>query len=90
MTATAAPAQFPYAHRTIAQVDADRIARMRAELAEEAAQVSERKRLANEGYHAVEWEPYPAWGRPVRVDRDECPKCGVRGDVGCRHVRRAA
>ncbi|HQS98093.1 MAG TPA: hypothetical protein PK823_16545 [Novosphingobium sp.] len=24
------------------------------------------------------------------VNRDPCPKCGVRGDIGCRHVRRAA
>jgi hypothetical protein len=20
-----------------------------------------------------------------RVDRDACPRCGVRGDIGCRH-----
>lgn len=25
-----------------------------------------------------------------RVDRDPCTYCGVRGDVGCRHQRRAA
>lgn len=23
------------------------------------------------------------------VDRDPCPKCGVRRDVGCKHVRAA-
>lgn len=22
---------------------------------------------------------------PPRVDRDPCPRCGVRGDIGCRH-----
>lgn len=25
----------------------------------------------------------------THVDRDPCPKCGVRGDVGCKH-RKAA
>ncbi len=27
---------------------------------------------------------------PARVDRDPCPRCGVRADIGCRHspVRR--
>lgn len=24
---------------------------------------------------------------PVRVDRDPCPACGVRGDIGCVHGR---
>ena len=23
------------------------------------------------------------------VDRDPCPKCGVRGDIGCKHRGRA-
>jgi len=91
---SAAPAHFPYLHRTIAQVDlADRLHRsavLRWEAENEARQVAERKRLATEGYHAQEWEPFPNWGRPERVDRDECHKCGVRGDVGCKHVRKAA
>lgn len=26
----------------------------------------------------------------IHVQRDPCPKCGVRGDIGCKHVRRAA
>ncbi|PZQ55280.1 MAG: hypothetical protein DI555_07995 [Novosphingobium pentaromativorans] len=25
----------------------------------------------------------------VSVDRDPCPRCGVRGDIGCRHSRAA-
>jgi len=90
MTATPAPAHFPYAHRSIAQVDADRAQILRLQMAQEALNLSERKRIAAEGYHAQEWEPFPNWGRPERVDRDECPKCGVRGDIGCKHVRRAA
>ena len=24
-----------------------------------------------------------------RVDRDVCPRCGIRGDIGCRHNRRS-
>lgn len=24
------------------------------------------------------------------VDRDPCPRCGTRRDVGCKHIRRAA
>jgi len=24
----------------------------------------------------------------VHVDRDPCPKCGIRGDLGCKHKRR--
>lgn len=28
--------------------------------------------------------------QPVSVDRNPCPRCGVRGDVGCRHSRQAA
>jgi hypothetical protein len=27
---------------------------------------------------------------PPRVDRDPCPYCGTRADVGCRHSGRAA
>jgi len=23
----------------------------------------------------------------VHVSRDPCPKCGIRGDIGCRHRR---
>ncbi len=23
----------------------------------------------------------------LRVSRDPCPKCGTRGDVGCKHIR---
>lgn len=25
----------------------------------------------------------------THVDRDPCPRCGVRGDIGCKHRRRA-
>ena len=24
----------------------------------------------------------------VHVHRDPCPKCGIRADIGCKHVRR--
>lgn len=24
---------------------------------------------------------------PIAVDRDPCPQCGVRGDIGCKHKR---
>jgi len=24
----------------------------------------------------------------VHVDRDPCPKCGIRGDIGCKHKKR--
>ena len=27
---------------------------------------------------------------PLRVSRDPCPKCAVRGDIGCKHRRAAA
>ena len=26
----------------------------------------------------------------LRVSRDACPRCGIRGDVGCKHSERAA
>lgn len=29
--------------------------------------------------------PIPDELLPPRVDRDPCPRCGVRADVGCRH-----
>lgn len=25
----------------------------------------------------------------THVDRDPCPMCGTRGDIGCKHKRRA-
>ena len=39
------------------------------------------------------------WGNTVRkpvidhdtlthVSRDPCPKCGIRADLGCKHIRR--
>lgn len=34
----------------------------------------------------------PAFGpapTPVRTDRDPCPCCGVRRDIGCEHTRKA-
>lgn len=44
-------------------------------------------------YRAAGWkapskaisEPAPVPGS--RVDRDPCPRCGVRGDIGCEHAR---
>lgn len=27
----------------------------------------------------------PVRQEPMRVDRDPCPRCGVRADIGCRH-----
>lgn len=28
--------------------------------------------------------------QPLGIDREPCRLCGVRGDIGCRHTRRAA
>ena len=35
----------------------------------------------------VAFRPAPAWARPIASGRDPCPRCGVRGDLGCRHQR---
>ncbi|WP_077228576.1 hypothetical protein [Sphingomonas hengshuiensis] len=29
----------------------------------------------------------PREALPPRIDRDPCPRCGTRGDLGCRHGR---
>jgi hypothetical protein len=47
---------------------------------------------------AAEWmqrsvtkhETKRAFADTLRVSRDPCPMCGVRGDVGCKHKRLAA
>lgn len=34
------------------------------------------------------WSLRPSEAKlPPRVERDPCPRCGVRGDIGCRHHR---
>jgi len=68
MSIIAAPAHFPYDHRTIAQVDLEerlhRSAVIRWDAQNEARVKAERKRLADQGYHAQEIEPFPNWGSP--------------------------
>jgi hypothetical protein len=37
--------------------------------------------------HAVEVEARPGDPLPEPVDRDNCPRCNTRFDIGCRHRR---
>lgn len=83
-------ASFPFNHRTLAQVDADRIEGLRLSAAQEAQAQSLRKDQAEKGQIIAPPEPMPRWGSPDWVSRDPCPKCGVRADIGCKHVRRVA
>jgi hypothetical protein len=77
---TAAPAHFPYNHRTLAQVDADRVRDLR-----NAVQLEVLRKTNPEMF-----EPMPRWGNPEYVHRDPCPMCGVRVDLGCAHRKVAA
>lgn len=50
---------------------------------------SERARLAPSAFMNVVKAGKVNHDTLTIVDRDPCPKCGVRGDIGCKH-RRAA
>lgn len=43
-----------------------------------------RRKAPNPQFHRVEGPAADDVARLV-VSRDPCPRCGVRGDVGCRH-----
>lgn len=91
---TAAPFHWPYLdHPNLAKVEAEnrecRVQAIRQQAASEARQAAERKRIAAIGFHADDWEGPTKWGQPEYVDRDECPKCGVRHDVGCEHLTKS-
>lgn len=79
---TAATGAFPYFHRTLAQVRHDEVEAVRRDVHWDAVSAAFNRRAP------VDDGPMPTW-RPVVVDRDPCPRCGVRGDFGCSHGARA-
>lgn len=51
-----------------------------------AAVAAEKKAQREHSAHVVAFSQ----PQPVRVDREPCPLCAVRSDIGCRHTRAAA
>lgn len=59
------------------------------QIAEEVRSACERRHaarmLSSIGLAELEIAQRPRPGGPVLVNRDPCPRCGTRGDIGCKH-----